>query len=319
LDISQGHIKAQTIDVSSIAVSTLLDSSQARIKANTIDASVINVSSLLDISRGRIKAQTIDVSVINVSSLLDSSQGHIKAKTIDASAINVTSLLDISQGRIKAKTLDASAIILSSLLDISRGTLLAHTISGSAITINANAVSSGNIVNIDITDTNITGINISTTNVNGNAITINNVRVATTQHIKNAIPVGLIVAYNSTTIPYGWVLCDGGGNPARPDLRSRFILNTGLAGRAFDTSGGLESVILTLDHLPIHSHSYSLNYMGNVPASQGGTGGTFALDWAGFGTNGVTQSSGGASSHNNMPPYYVLVYIMKTDIYDFSY
>ena len=328
LDSSQCHIIAQTIDASAINVSLLLDSSQGRIKAQTIDASAINVSSLLDISQGRIKAQTIDISVINVSSLLDSSQGHIEANTIDASVINVTSLLDISQGRIKAQTLDASAITVSSLLDISRGTILANTISGSAITINTNAVSSDNIVNININNTNITGINISTTNLTSNAITINNVRVATIQHIKNAIPYGLIVAYNSiTNIPYGWALCNGEGNPPRPDLRGRFILGYGhgtdLTNRVLNASGGEERVTLIDTQLPTHSHKYSyLSWLirtGNLQQSDGGTG-YLSVNTTTPGNTGYTGGSGGVTvSHNNMPPFYVLVYIMKTNDYDFCY
>jgi len=296
-----------------------LDISQGRIKAQTIDASAINVTSLLDSSQGRIKAQIIDVSAINVSSLLDSSQGHIKAQTIDVSVINVSSLLDISQGHIKAQTLDISSIAVSSQLDISRGTILAHTISGSAITINANAVSSGNIVNININNTNITGININTS-LNGNAITINNVRVATTQHIKNAIPVGLIVAYNSiTNIPYGWALC--AGHPY-PDLRGRFILNTGLSNRAFRTSGGEENVLLTTDHLPRHEHDYTINYLPNWPAWQSTGGGITSIDWGSYESNDTlyTTATGVQSPyHNNMPPFYVLVYIIKTNDYNFDY
>ena len=225
LDISHGHIEAKTIDASAINVSSLFDINQGHIEAKTIDASAINVSALLDISQGRIKANTIDASAIAITSLLDISQVRIKAKTIDASAINVSSLLDISQGHIEAKTIDVSAINVSSLLDISRGTILANTISGSAITVNANAINSSNIVNITINNTNIGGININTI-LDEKAITINNVRVATTQHIEDAFPIGVIVAYNSTTPPYGWALCDGSNNT--PDLRGRFILGGGL-------------------------------------------------------------------------------------------
>ena len=320
MDISQGHIEAKTIDANAIYVSSLFDISQGRIKAQTIDASAIYVTTLLDISQGRIKANTIDASAISVTSLLDISQGRINAKTIDASAINVSSLLDISQGRIKSKTIDTSAITVSSLLDISRGTILANTISGSAITINANALNSSNIINITINNTNIRGINISTrtTNLNSNAITINNVRVATIQHIKNAIPDRLIVAYNSTTIPYGWALCDGSNNT--PDLRGRFILNTGLTGRVFNSSGGLENVILNTDHLPQHRHTFSITYIPTREGDQKSSGGVEALDWGNFTQSSTVETgyTGGDNiSHNNMPPYYVLIYIMKTTNYDY--
>ena len=360
LDISRGHIKAQTIDISSIAVSALLDISHGHIEAKIIDASAINVSSLFDISRGRINTQTIDASAINVTSLLDISQGrikantidasaivitslldisqsHIEAKTIDASAINVTSLFDISQGHIEAKTIDVSAITVSSLLDISRGTILANTINGSAITVNANAASGVNIISVvDINmGYNFSGITISITNVNGNAITINNSRVATTQHIKNAIPAGTIIAYNSTTPPNGWVLCDGSNGS--PDLRGRFILgattsstnapqlSSSLSSRTINISGGLENVYLGLQNIPDHTHSGLISHTNSsaaaVDGNDGGAAGTQSdvADWSTSTHASETNDTGNNLAHENMPPYYVLIYIMKTDVYDFCY
>ena len=335
LDISQGLIKAQTIDASAIAISSLIDVSQGHIEAKTIDASAINVSALLDISQGRIKANTIDASAIAITSLLDISQGRIKAKTIDASAINVSSLLDISQGHIEAKTIDVSAINVSSLLDISRGTILANTISGSAITVNAaSGVNIVSVVDINM-GYNFSGITISITNVNGNAITINNSRVATTQHIKNAIPAGTIIAYNSTTPPNGWVLCDGSNGS--PDLRGRFVLgattsstnapqlSSSLASRTINISGGLENVYLGLQNIPDHTHSGLISHTNlseaSVDGNDGGAPGTQSdvANWSTSTHTSETNDTGNNLAHENMPPYYVLIYIMKTDVYDFCY
>ena len=331
LDISQGHIEAKTIDASAIYISSLFDISQGHIEAKTIDASAINVSALLDISQGRIKANTIDASAISVTSLLDISQGRINAKTIDVSTINVSSLFDISQGRINSKTIDVSAITVSSLLDISRGTILANTISGSAITVNANAINSSNIVNITINNTNIGGININT-NLDGKAITINNVRVATTQHIEDAFPIGVIVAYNSTTPPYGWALCDGSNNT--PDLRGRFILgggfNTmtgaiinGLTPRAINVSGGEETVMLDANTMPRHKHSNAaqaqIGGLVNYDDTFDKVTVTDIIATTYPNTNSVkNRTAGQTTGHENMPPFYVLVYIIKTS-YDFCY
>jgi microcystin-dependent protein/uncharacterized membrane protein (DUF441 family) len=365
LDISQGRIKAQSLDASIINVTSLLDISQGRIKAQTLDASFINISSLLDISQGHIKAKTLDASFINISSLLDISQGHVEAKTLDVSAITISSLLDISQGHIKANTIDASTIIfntintdytvpiedgkisaktidvsaisVSSLLDISRGTIVANTISGSAIAINANAVNSANIINvIDINmGNNFSGISISITNVNGNAININNTRIATTQHIENAIPAGTIIAYYSTNIPNGWVLCNGSNST--PDLRGRFILGAStsssnapqlsslLTPRTINISGGFEDVSLGLQNIPEHTHSGLISHTNSSPASvdgnDGGDPGTQqdVADWLTSTHNSETDLTGNNQTHNNMPPFCVLVYIMKTTSYDFSY
>ena len=335
IDVSQGHIEAKTIDASAIYVSSLFDINQGHIEAKTIDASAINVSALLDISQGRIKANTIDASAIAITSLLDISQVRIKAKTIDASAINVSSLLDISQGHIEAKTIDVSAINVSSLLDISRGTILANTISGSAITVNAaSGVNIVSVVDINM-GYNFSGITISITNVNGNAITINNSRVATTQHIKNAIPAGTIIAYNSTTPPNGWVLCDGSNGS--PDLRGRFVLgattsstnapqlSSSLASRTINISGGLENVYLGLQNIPDHTHSGLISHTNlsaaSVDGNDGGAPGTQSdvANWSTSTHTSETNDTGNNLAHENMPPYYVLIYIMKTDVYDFCY
>jgi microcystin-dependent protein len=124
------------------------------------------------------------------------------------------------------------------------------------------------------------------------------------------------VAYNSITPPYGWALCDGLGG--RPNLINRFILGGG-GTRNIGFTGGAEEVTLTVDNLPRHSHYYTLNYPStanryNAKASGGGT----AYYNGGF-YNGNTGATGDNVPHENMPPYYVLVYIIKTQDYDFSY
>ena len=243
LDISRGRILANYIDISSV-----LDISRGRIIANNID-----VSSVLDISRGRIIANNIDVSStldisrgriiannIDVSSTLDISRGLIRANNID-----VSSTLDISRGRIIANNIDVSSIVVSSTLDISKGRILANTISGSAITINLNAnASNSDIITINIGSSN--GVNIiTTTNSNTNAITINGVRLATTQHIKNVIPYGVIMAYYSTPAPPGWAICDG--TYPTPDLRGKFILGGGI------NAGGTGGIISSDDTFIYHT------------------------------------------------------------------
>ena len=143
-------------------------------------------------------------------------------------------------------------------------------------------------------------------------------------------------------IPVGWVLCDGNNNT--PDLRGRFVLgkkdNTYIGDK-----GGEETVTLTKDQIPKHEHRYSLEagiYTGpNNPKSmlykynrnarshnREAKGWGHTLDLGGGSVR--TQLSinkdpndpfdkkldhntvGKDKPHNNMPPYYVLAYIMKT-------
>ena len=137
---------------------------------------------------------------------------------------------------------------------------------------------------------------------NGNA----NITGSLTATSFNLLPTGLIVAWNNAgSIPSGWILCDGTSNT--PDLRGKFILGAGqgvgLTNRNLTDTGGEETHTLTIPEMPSHNHKYLnlINNGGGIPASFN----TFSLD------TGTTGDTGGDGPHNNMPPYYVLVYIMK--------
>lgn len=133
------------------------------------------------------------------------------------------------------------------------------------------------------------------------------------------IPAGGIIIWSGAAdaVPEGWALCDG--TNGTPDLRDRFVLGAG-GSRAVGATGGEETHKLTTAEMPSHSHS-DYKYR-----SQNGTGLTevalaaktvytslfYTLnDSKGYRGLGYTNSSGSGSAHNNMPPYYVLCYIMK--------
>lgn len=117
------------------------------------------------------------------------------------------------------------------------------------------------------------------------------------------VPVGSIIIWSGAadSIPAGWALCDG--QESRPDLRDRFVLGAGTS-HAVGETGGSETVTLTLDQMPAHTHYYNgyttmgLNTNGNntccIPASAA-----------------KTNSNGSSMPHPNMPPYYTLCYIIK--------
>ncbi len=140
----------------------------------------------------------------------------------------------------------------------------------------------------------------------------------------NLLPRGTIVAYNQNTAPEGWTLCDGSNGS--PDLRNRFILGWG--NRGIGTTGGAETVALTEAQMPHHNHGANVSDPGHQHHMIEGMGIVYAGNsWyardGGFGgahprtnrtTTGISVGighTGGNQAHENMPPFYVLTYIMK--------
>lgn len=158
-------------------------------------------------------------------------------------------------------------------------------------------------------------------------------------------PVGAVTAYagTDTALPGGWVLCDGravsrtdfpvlyarlgtsygAGDGATtfnlPNLVGRFPLGVS-ATRPRGTTGGAERVTLSAGQMPGHEHgsagghTHTLANGANDVQVASGTGAFVA------GLNDQTTSSSGAhthavrgnnESHENMPPFQVLHYLIK--------
>lgn len=164
------------------------------------------------------------------------------------------------------------------------------------------------------------------------------------------LPAGSIMIWSGSaaTIPVGWVLCDGSNGT--PNLLDRFVTGAG-STYAVGATGGVTSVTLTQAEMPAHihnfsgtlanagSHTHSLsdprhshyyltpsgvgalhsgsgNFVGNSTILAG-TDPSFtgvSIQNGGEHTHNVITNStyiGGDESHDNMPPYYALCYVMK--------
>ncbi|WP_372519809.1 phage baseplate protein [Candidatus Ruminimicrobiellum ovillum] len=137
--------------------------------------------------------------------------------------------------------------------------------------------------------------------------------VGTTEYFM--VPKGAIIIWSGSIndIPAGWVLCDG--TNGTPDLRDRFILGAG-RNYAVDTTGGEESVALTINNIPAHSHKISIkNYSENgsykIDENRVGSPGKDYENDVTWNTDTTINEQTAFEAHNNMPPYYALCYIMR--------
>lgn len=122
------------------------------------------------------------------------------------------------------------------------------------------------------------------------------------------VPTGVIVIWSGTAsdIPSGWALCDG--QNGTPDLRDRFVLGGGGTHPVGET-GGSETVTLTEQQMPAHVHS-AINNGSSSTIKFNQTAGSSASFIKSL-SSASTTSAGSGQPHNNMPPYYVLCYIIK--------
>lgn len=159
------------------------------------------------------------------------------------------------------------------------------------------------------------------------------------------IPIGGIIMWSGTTPPNGWALCDGSNGT--PDLRGRFVLGSGnasgLTSRTSGQTGGAERVALTATQMPVHNHNVNPaaftisggRHRHTIDADYGsGVGSATSGDRVLRNTDGgdseeetddndshthtvdvpntTSTDAGGSQSHENMPPFHVLAYIIRT-------
>jgi microcystin-dependent protein len=157
--------------------------------------------------------------------------------------------------------------------------------------------------------------------------------------------VGEIRMFGGNFAPVGWAFCNGATMPISendalfnligttyggdgqvtfnlPNLQSRLPMHQGtgpgLSPRTIGEAGGVETVTLTTQQIPTHSHApLSISGNGNQTTPQNGV-------WAGVATSIYTSnapntafnntlggSAGGSQPHDNMMPYLAINFIIS--------
>ena len=213
----------------------------------------------------------------------------------------------------------------------STGNTLTDILSDIYSKVNKNTTSiAKNIINTTANTTNSSYLQTSTAIVWG----ISNQALTIVNNL-SPLPVGTIIAWNQPTVPDAtWKLCDGssysymdntGPSPkivdiTTPNLSGRFVLSSSPSHNLGDI-GGEETHKLTVPELPLHFHQSFVNNPGSLsnpyapdnptPADVSG----ISRNWGSYDPRGTAEKNvtgaGGDKPHNNMPPFYVLTYIMK--------
>lgn len=161
-------------------------------------------------------------------------------------------------------------------------------------------------------------------------------------------PIGTIIEYAGSTLPEGYLACDGSavsrtdyadlfdvigttygaGDGSTtfnlPNLKGRVTVGLDTGDTAFDTlgeTGGEKTHTLTIDEMPSHNHSITnpSNAPNAVFHSSVGTNHWFNVQGSGDGAhpdafqyaNPTIANKGGGGAHNNLQPYIVINYIIK--------
>jgi len=219
-----------------------------------------------------------------------------------------------------------------------------------------NAITTQKIVDGSVTVDKIADLSITTAKVANDAIITTGIRDASITLPKIdptalsvlLMPPSSIIPYAGTTLPQGWLRCDGssvdagtypalfaaigttyGGNGAPnfnlPDLRGRAIFGIGSPGNATDThgrivkdqfaptivpggTGGEQKHQSTLAETANHDHEQQTSANSSAATYASGYSGQWDYAYRGVKTKAV----GDSQAHNTMPPFMLLNYLIKT-------
>ena len=174
-----------------------------------------------------------------------------------------------------------------------------------------------------------------------NQITVNEQGHITAGVMAVNTPVGAVLPFAAASPPAGYLLCNGqsisrsaysklfsvigvtygadnNSSFKVPDLRDRFIVGAGNS-YSVGTKGGAATVQLTINEMPSHAHKLARFDEIGFDVTNGG-GGDPTKQRAAFGDNRPyedkyyptdTTYTGNSRPHENRPPYFGLMYIIK--------
>jgi hypothetical protein len=153
-------------------------------------------------------------------------------------------------------------------------------------------------------------------------------------------PIGGIIMWSGGSVPSGWAICDGNNNT--PNLKDRFVLSSGDTYSAGSSGGSADAVLVQHDHNATSTSTSTTQTetitgtFGSEPYSYAPTG-VFSRTASNFGedqdqgSNGQIMTMDASHDHTtttttttaianegvsgtgkNLPPYYVLAFIMRT-------
>ena len=117
---------------------------------------------------------------------------------------------------------------------------------------------------------------------------------------------GMIMMWNSSTPPDGWLLCNG--QPGTPDLTDRFVIGAG-GSTPYTGTGGATTATIGLGNLPTLQSPFTVfTGAGTIGSATLGQGGGDAQGSSNFTVTGT----GANTALDILPPYIGLFYIIKT-------